>query len=263
MSRSETVAAENRRGVIIMAGCGLALAGVGGWLFYHRQPTRDISTGCQTLGQARHHHIVIVDLSDGFGRAQVATLRAALSKLASEVALENRLSIYLFDGAARTSAPQAVFERCQKGDGTQASSLTTTVSQVKKQYEKDWRQPLQGVLDRLGTAQATNRSELVQFLSDVAGLMAYRANREKTHITLYSNLEEHGDISFHQKKPVLSSAEFTGVFKRIIKDRLQGLSLDVVYLPAPKTTTDLTRRTKAAWTQALSASGASFTIKDL
>jgi hypothetical protein len=262
MSRRHQTQADNRRGALILVGCVGVLATVGSLLWASKPAARDKDTHCKA-GLAKQHTVVIVDASDGYGRAQVATLQAALLKLAADLPEDDRLSLYLFAGTGRRTAPVAGFDRCKLDDGSTATGLTSNTRQIRQRHELQWQAPLARVLTGLPKTASHPQTELVQYVADVAGLLPYLRKGERTHLKIFSNLEENGSVSFYDKKPALSAAEFASFFKRSVKDRLQGLTVDLVYLPAPKTTPDLTRRTKAAWAQALTASGIPFTLRDL
>jgi hypothetical protein len=263
MLRQAEIKAQNRRGALIMVGCVGVLAAVGWGLWQAQPPAREAATGCLSRKLSDQADLVIADTSDGFGKTQLAMVQAAIAKRAEELPHEDWLAVYVFDGQAKKAAPDAGFERCKGSDGAAASTLTSTASQIKRAHETQWRAPLAKALERLAEPAKSDRSELVQYIADVTGMAAYKPKASMTRVVLFSNLEEHGEVSFYQRKPKLDAAAFEAYFKRIMKDRLQTVSLDIVYVPSPTTTPELTKRTKAAWAQALTALGATFTIKDL
>lgn len=252
-----------RNGLIILTGCALILAGIIALLVIHRPPKRELATGCIADAKLNTQHVVIVDKTDPWSEMQARLLRAALLRLARDLASEDRLTLIAFDGRAERP-PTTLFDRCKPALCTSIKIVVCTPSVVEAAFRLGFADPLSETLTAITTPSNAPATHLVAFLSNVAAHLKYEARARSLRIAIYSDMAEHNaNISIYANPRAFTPAAFTRYFNETVRDRLKNITLTINVVPTSTSTPAVQRRLKEAWQAALAANAISYSWQEL
>jgi hypothetical protein len=262
-SRRQLRRRANRRGVVILAGCTLALFAIVATLVGNQPPQRDAATQCPTRGKLAHVAAVVLDRTDPWNDNEASLLRTALAGIARGVVVNDRLILIPFDGGAERP-PVPLFDRCNVGSGDNVNILTVTPAVAEQTYQEQFALPLAKSLEAITVPARARETHLAEFLGNVAAGLKYEDRAAAIRIIVISDLAEHTpQFSFYGKGHAHAAAPFATYFNALVRDRLDGVQLDILRLPPHTADPALPGRVKAAWGQALQRAGISFSMKDL
>lgn len=127
-----------------------------------RPPSIDKTTLCPKETGPEAGVVILLDLTDPLSRTQHARLRGIL-----EVALAEAEANTLFAvGAVRTDPIRrgAEFKLCKPLEGKEANELYQNSRLVQDRYQKEFKRPLDSVLEEMLAAKAADRSPIMESL---------------------------------------------------------------------------------------------------
>ena len=229
-----------------------------------RAPPRDQITACTQGVKPAMQTYIVADRSDRWTDNQTSLLRAALAGIARNAAVDERLTLVPFDGFA-DRPPVPLFDKCKSAETvTGFAMLFSTPARVEKAHQENFVKPLEATLAAITKPSQAKETHLAAFLANLAGAIQYEQRATKTRIVLLSDLAENTpELSVYAKARGQFTPEvFTKYFQETVRDRLSGITLEILRLPPPGHSSDLEKRIIAAWKTALTSAGVEFSIRD-
>jgi hypothetical protein len=177
--------------VAVYALC-LVFAAAGGalWLKSGRLTVKtDPATLCPTDRPVTDVMVLLLDMSDALGDAQLAQLRNNLTRLQAQIPRFGVIDVYSLDrGTARLIRP--VLELCNPGDGTDMNEWYENPALAKRRWQNDFANKLSSELTRLLEAPPAQTSPILESIQAIAvrtfGLPKY--DSAKKQLFLVSDL---------------------------------------------------------------------------
>lgn len=192
-------------------------------------------------------------------------LHTALLTIGREIKVSDRLTLIPFDGTAE-HPPSPLFDRCNPGDASTANIAIRTPAHVEKLYQDAFATPLTASLATITKPSNAPQTHLVAFLSNVAAQLAYERSATSIRIVVFSHMAENtGAISAYpnRKGATFTNAAFATYVAQLVRDRFNGIALEIYAMPASNSTPAFNRRIKDAWEHALKTNGITYSWKQL
>lgn len=136
------------------------------------------SLGCAST--LPREHVVIVDKTDQWPIAAGQRLTTSLAQLVKSVSKGEKIALYVLTDDLETSI-QPKFERCSPGRGSEANFWNEGTIEKERQYVRDFRTPIDGIVSQLSEATERDTTPLVELLSHLILVRQF----EDTAVTFY------------------------------------------------------------------------------
>jgi hypothetical protein len=233
MRRKSKLAQQRARtNVIIGSIFILAVAAVIGavvWWSAQKPDPLDPQTLCPLKGPLGHQ-VLLVDRTDPFNEAQKAAFDNMARDLVEKLPTAHLFSVFVL-GEDFKSETKPLIELCNPGTGEDKSNLTENTKALRRQYTKNFIEPLQGITTELLSTASAQQSPILEMLQLVY-LNSIQAHKAQGPITLYvlSDLLQYSNaVDMYHGTPDFAKYDATYQAKKLYVD-LSGVDVKVVLL---------------------------------
>jgi hypothetical protein len=222
--------------------------------YFRREPELNKETLCPAGGPSGHI-VLLVDKTDPLTFIQANAFHTFLENLIThDVPVGNLLSVFaLGDDYSATAKP--LFELCNPGSEQGQSEFTHTLSFLKKQFERQFRDPMLLLESELRAKQSAKQSPIFEMLQLVSinGFQKQNVKGPRRLIIVSDMLHNTPQYSMYQGNMSFEEFRKTDYGRKLYTD-LKGVQVEVIYLV--NTPHLQTRRHIKFWEDFFEASGA-------
>lgn len=183
-SRQEEQDRKTRIGWFLIAGSMLAVAAALAGAQWLQKPPYDQDTLCLLNRPSPLRIVILVDRSNNLiGIERVKKLIEAQEQSLPEF---GRLSIFEIGADGRTIT-DAEFDLCNPGRGDQANPLYENPNKIKRFYDRQFREPLDEVLERITQPMSAQRSPIVESVAELLRISRDPPGAEKARLLVISD----------------------------------------------------------------------------
>jgi hypothetical protein len=203
---------------------------------------------------------VIVDVTDPMTLPQRQDLRNKFEELKNDVPKGGRFAIFKVD-ATNDQLLTPVFEKCNPGDASDVSELSSDPKGVQKQYDEEYEQPLNEALKSVVLASSSDTSPILQSIQSVTltELKDPKGKGKSRRLIVVSDLLQNTrGLSVYRRIPradeVLNSSEFATA-----RTDLRDVDVELWMLQRPDFTETQPRTRPDLWDRLISVQGGNVT----
>lgn len=234
MARKSRAARKKRSNEMLMVmGLGVfltaVLSGIA-YLFMHRTTAPDKLTMCPATGPIGHY-VVLVDNTDPYTFIQRQAFVEGLKSLAEDVVPEGYLLTVYALGEDFTENATPILEKCNPGDATLKSEMTSNLKRIQSRFENEFRQPVAKLEDVLMLDKPSDKSPIFEMLQIAAinGFRAKNVHGPKVLIVYSDMLPNTPEFSMFKGLPEFSAFADSTYGKRSLTD-MEGVRVELNYL---------------------------------
>ena len=241
--------AKDKRGKIIIAlSCiGLAILVSVPLIIKLNEIPYDEDTLCP-LDRAYGHTVIMIDKTDPLTTIQEDALRNIIDRVKTEMALYEKLSIYVLDDQ-NYSFPQPRFALCNPGKGEDASPIYQNPRLIQRRFEELFGSKVDAALDGIQLGDTRPHSPIMEMLRAIGSLNDFSNAYAPRRLIIFSDMLQHmPDYSHHSGIPDFEEFKKTeyAAFQRV---DLSGVDINLIYLVREKTAKRQTNRHGFFWEQ--------------
>ena len=251
---------ERRRREFILASVAIAVvlcvAAGAGYFLYARQD--GIDQMLCPAGGPLGHYVLLVDKTDPLNFTQKAALEVTLNELIEEQLPEGYLlSVFVLGEDFKVTAAPLV-ELCNPGTGADKSKWTSNQRKLKRQYEKQFVEPLRKQTQALVASTPAKASPIFEMMQ-LVGINGFRKHHTDgdRRLIIVSDMLHHTQNYSMYSGAIDYSAFSSSDYGRKAQADLQGITVEIHYLMnTPKLQT---KRNLKFWEDYFEAAGARIT----
>ena len=135
------------------------------WLYAGR-PSINPDTFCPLNGKYSRT-AVLVDATDSLNRKQIKEIKENLNEMRQNLELYEWVGIFVLNENNLT-VPKPIIALCNPGNETTANEFIENISRVRRQYEKNFRAPMESAIDKLANLPEQKESPIFEMIQAVA-----------------------------------------------------------------------------------------------
>ena len=190
-----------------LGGIGLAIiCGVAGVAWFSQPAPRNEESLCLLPSSASiitesGLDVLVVDKTDKWNSAQEARMRNLVLRLRDQLAVNERLSIFVFDNAVPQGF-QPVFSLCNPGRASDTTFWVSNPRRWEKRFNESFGRPLDDILEDLTRAGEGPVSPILEVLIDLTNREELNTGNIRRRVILVSDMLQNSDAyTFFPPRP--------------------------------------------------------------
>ena len=172
--------------------------------------------------------LILIDRTGSFSQSQVRSIRDIVESEVNNVNTGDKIVIRTIDAELYNGASHIYFERCKPKGVNELNKIIENEYKLKRQYEKNFVQPLNEVIEKIINGKDASTSPIVESLFDVISRDKLENFEDVTKVILISDLLQHSRLMSVYKNN-LRSIDDNKELARIIPD-FSGIDVHIYWI---------------------------------
>lgn len=198
---------------------------------------------------------VLIDATDALNASQVKTIREEVTALRDRLALHEWVGIFVLnEDNLVLPAPEVAL--CYPGDESTANPLYENPRQIRRRFEREFRDPIEAAVQRLADLPSRPTSPILEMIRAVALDRNFDSTKGRRLLVVSDLLQNVPEYSHYRAEPDFEQWRQTPYAREFLLLSLLDVQIDVLYLRRTETRPRQTRGHVKFWEEYFHAVGA-------
>ena len=189
---------------------------------------QDPETLC-SLDEDYPHTAIVIDSTDPLSESQVYKATQLILDLVGEFAVGEWVGIYRVH-QSNLFLPELEWERCFRGDGTKANIVFETPGRIRREFESEFRQPIEDKLNRLLRSPPAGSSPILEVVKAIAEDPKFTPVEPRRLVIISDMLHHTESYSHYQDGTDYTEWSSSEVAQGFLNVRLDGTEVQIFYI---------------------------------
>ena len=198
---------------------------------------------------------VLIDATDALNASQMKTIREEVTALRDRLALHEWVGIFVLnEDNLVLPAPEVAL--CYPGDQSTANPLYENPRQIRRRFEREFRDPIEAAVQRLADLPSRPTSPILEMIRTVALDRNFDSTKGRRLLVVSDLLQNVPEYSHYRAEPDFEQWRQTPYAREFLQLSLLDVQIDVLYLRRTETRPRQTRGHVKFWEEYFHAVGA-------